>query len=637
MNFGFIKTAAATPKIKVADTEYNTVQILKMINEAVNKQTSLIAFPELCICGYTCSDLFYQKELLDSCEKCLEYIIEQTKTLDILCVIGVPVAFNSAIYNCAAVICHGKLLGLVPKVSIPNYNEFYESRQFAPGKGVNIDLVYASQKVRLSSSLVFTCESIPNFKFAVEICEDLWTPVSPSVFLATDGGATVIVNISASNEVIGKSQYRKDLVKIQSGKLYCGYVYCSSGVGESTTDCVYSGHSIIAENGTVLAESKKYKNSIIYTDIDVDKIICERRRTNTFCGDNLHEFEYIWFDLPVKQIELTRTFPKLPFVPGSKTDLDTRCDEIISMQSVGLSSRMEKTGISDLVIGISGGLDSTLALIVCIKALDMLKISHKNLHTITMPCFGTTSRTRSNAEKMAIAYGTDFCEVDITSAVRQHFKDISHDESLHNVTYENAQARERTQVLMDLANKYNALVVGTGDLSELALGWATYNGDQMSMYAVNASIPKTLVRYLVSFEASRSEEDLRNVLCDVLETPVSPELLPPDKNGEIAQKTESVVGPYELHDFFLYHFFRFGYTPKKIYYLACKSFENDYDKQTIKKWLFTFFSRFFSQQFKRSCMPDGPKVGTVALSPRGDLRMPSDASAKLWLDSINEL
>lgn len=633
MKYGFVKVAAATPKIRVADCEFNANQIIAQINEAEKNGASLVVFPELCVTGYTCSDLFLQSALLNAAKDAVKKIVFETAELDIISIVGTPIALRQSLFNCAVVIYKGKILGIVPKINIPNYSEFYEARHFTSGKHFDEGLFEFNgfDNVYFGSNLIFACRQMPDFSFAVEICEDLWTPESPSVELALSG-ANIICNLSCSDDVIGKAQYRRNLVKMQSGKLICGYIYSDSGFGESTTDMVFSGQNIISENASILAESKRFTTGIIYADVDVAKLSSERRRTNTFPHkkDNF----VIEFDMNLKRTRLSRTFPQMPFVPADKTDLANRCEEIITMQATGLATRLAHTGIKNVVLGLSGGLDSTLALIVCVHAFDMLFLDRKNIHTVTMPCFGTTKRTKSNAQLLAEAYGVSFEDIDITLAVRQHFSDINHNESITDITYENSQARERTQILMDLSNKYSGLVIGTGDLSELALGWATYNGDHMSMYAVNVSIPKTLVRYLTAYEAEKSEGILKNVLLDVLDTPVSPELLPPDNNGEIAQKTEDVVGPYELHDFFLYYLVRFGFSPSKIYYLAKQSFEGKYDNPTIKKWLTVFIKRFFSQQFKRSCLPDGPKVGSVTLSPRGDWRMPSDASVNLWLKDL---
>lgn len=640
MNYGFLRVAAATPKIRVTDCKGNGAKIIEQIKEACINNASVIAFPELCISGYTCGDLFLQRALLKSSEETLEEILSQTKDLNIISLIGIAVPCGEALYNCVAVCLKGKLLALVPKINIPNYTEFYEQRHFSSGKDLSVeDFVFANQKTVLSSNIVFASKDFKEFRFAVEICEDLWVANSPSINLTHNGKALLIFNSSTSDDVIGKAQYRKDLVKMQSGKLCCGYIFAASGYGESTTDMVFSGQDIISENAVVLAESKRFTTGITYGEIDLERIDSERRRLNTFHCDpeESKKIKKIEFSLKIKNFDLTREIPKTPFVPSSKSDLENRCEEILSIQATGLATRLEHTGINKVVLGLSGGLDSTLALIVCVHAFDMLKINRKNIIAVTMPCFGTTNRTKSNAEKLAEAYEVSFQEINIKKSVQQHFEDIGQSESVHDITYENCQARERTQLLMDLANKAKALVIGTGDLSELALGWATYNGDHMSMYAVNCSVPKTLVRYLTSFEASRSMDNLKAVLLDVLDTPVSPELLPPERDGTIAQKTEDVVGPYELHDFFLYYFIRFGYTPAKIFYLANLAFNGEYDKDIIKKWLITFLRRFFSQQFKRSCLPDGPKVGSVTLSPRGDFRMPSDALSKLWLEELENL
>lgn len=638
MKYGFVKTAAATPKIRVADCDYNANQIIACVKEAYQNGASLLIFSELCVTGYTCSDLFLQSTLLKAAEKAVLKIKNETKDLDIVFVVGVPIAVKQSLFNCGVVICKGEILGAVPKVNIPNYSEFYEVRHFTSGKNTVESVSYAGEDdVLISSKQIFRCLGMDDFTIGVEICEDLWVAESPSIRLA-QSGAAIICNLSCSDDLIGKAQYRRDLVKMQSAKLCCGYVYCDAGFGESTTDMVFSAQNIIAENGTIVSESCRFNNGITYADIDVERLMSERRRTNTYIDyipdSNSRYYSEKDFEIKKRDTKLSRTFPCTPFVPSDKSDLENRCEEILTIQATGLATRLAHTGIQNVVLGLSGGLDSTLALIVCVHAFDMLSLDRKNIHTVTMPCFGTTKRTKSNAEKLAEAYGVSFEEINITLAVRQHFSDIGHDESVTNITYENSQARERTQILMDLSNKYNGLVIGTGDLSELALGWATYNGDHMSMYAVNASIPKTLVRYLTAYEAQKSDGTLKNVLFDVLDTPVSPELLPPDKNGEIAQKTEDVVGPYELHDFFLYYLVRFGYAPSKIYYMAKLSFKDKYSEETIKKWLTVFIKRFFSQQFKRSCLPDGPKVGSVTLSPRSDWRMPSDASVKAWLDDL---
>ena len=625
MKDGFLRVASATPHIKVADCTGNAQKIIAMAKEAVENGASLVVFPELCITGYTCGDLFLQRALLNSAQENLKVIINETKELDCVILVGLPVRANSGLYNCAAVICHGDLLRLVPKKYIPNYSEFYELRHFTPAKDGSIDVGMFSgedtQWTEIGKNVIFECIEMPEFKLGVEICEDLWTAEPPSGKLALNG-ATIIANLSASDEVIGKADYRRMLVKSQSARLLSAYVYTSAGLGESTQDLVFSGHNLICENGSILAESKRFDTGIIYADVDLQKMENERAKANTFVGE--YNFERVCFHLPVKDLKLNRHFSKTPFVPSSKTHLDERCEEILTIQATGLATRIQHTNVKTVVIGLSGGLDSTLALIVAVHAMDMLRRDRKDIIAVTMPCFGTTKRTKSNAEILAESYGVSFKDINISKAVTQHFEDIGQSMEVLDVTFENGQARERTQVLMDIANKTGGFVIGTGDLSELALGWATYNGDHMSMYAVNASIPKTLVRHLTAFEAEHSEGSLKKALLDILDTPVSPELLPP-KDGEISQKTEDLVGPYELHDFFLYYLVRQGFTPKKIFRLAKIAFEGAYDDETIRKWLKTFLRRFFSQQFKRSCLPDGPKVGTVTLSPRGDWRMPSDA------------
>ena len=625
MKDGFLRVASATPHIKVADCTGNAQKIIAMSKEASANGASLVVFPELCITGYTCGDLFLQRALLNSAEENLKVIINETRELDCVILVGLPVRANSGLYNCAAVIYHGDLLGLVPKKYIPNYSEFYELRHFTPAKDGLIDVGMFSgentQFTEIEKNVIFQCVEMPEFKLGVEICEDLWTAEPPSGKLALNG-ATIIANLSASDEVIGKADYRRMLVKSQSARLLSAYVYTSAGLGESTQDLVFSGHNLICENGSILAESKRFDTGIIYADVDLQKMENERAKANTFVGE--YNFERVCFHLPVKDLTLHRHFSKTPFVPTNKTNLDERCEEILTIQATGLATRIQHTNAKSIVIGLSGGLDSTLALIVAVHAMDMLKRDRKDIIVVTMPCFGTTKRTKSNAEILAESYGVSFKDINISKAVTQHFEDIGQSLDVLDVTFENGQARERTQVLMDIANKTGGFVVGTGDLSELALGWATYNGDHMSMYAVNASIPKTLVRHLTAFEAEHSEGNLKKALLDILDTPVSPELLPP-KDGEISQKTEDLVGPYELHDFFLYYLVRQGFTPKKIFRLAKIAFEGAYDDETIRKWLKTFLRRFFSQQFKRSCLPDGPKVGTVTLSPRGDWRMPSDA------------
>lgn len=635
MKDGFIKAACVTPELKVADCEYNSDQIIENIKMAYSSGVTVCAFPELCITGYTCGDLFFQKKLLDKAMECLKKIISETSGFNMINIVGLPISSEGKIYNCAAIFNRGKLLAFVPKKNIPNYSEFYEARYFTPGRKYGIFNFYGSE-VPMGTDIVFQCDDMNEFTFGVEICEDLWVSDSPSVLLAKNG-ANVIINLSASNEVIGKSDYRKTLIKAQSGTLLCAYLYANAGTGESTTDMVYSGHSMIAENGTIMTESEKFINGMILCDVDLQKIESERRRSNTFTlyGDSeIRKFQKIIFDLDKYKINITNKISPTPFVPLNNTDLDMRCKEISMMQSFGLVKRLKHTGSKTVVLGLSGGLDSTLALIVTVNAFKQLDLDAKGIITVTMPCFGTTDRTYHNACLLAEKYGATLREINIKESVIRHFKDIDHDISMHDITYENSQARERTQILMDIANQCGGLVIGTGDLSELALGWATYNGDHMSMYAVNSSIPKTLVRYLVKYEADCQTGELKETLEDILDTPVSPELLPPDENGTILQKTEDLVGPYELHDFYLYYMVRFGFSPDKICRLALIAFNGVYDKDTILKWEKIFYRRFFSQQFKRSCLPDGPKVGSVTLSPRSDFRMPSDASSNIWLNDI---
>ena len=637
MQDGFVKIAAATPDLRVADCAYNASEIIKQAKQAAAKGAHLIVFPELCLTGYTCGDLFLQQTLLDGALAALETVCRETAGLNAAVVVGLPLMQQGKLFNVAAVLCGGKIEGIVPKQFIPNYSEFYEARHFVSGAGVPFQTVSLLGQDTLFAGgepLVFQCADMPEFTLGVEICEDLWVANPPSTRLA-QAGATVIVNLSASDEIIGKASYRRDLVRQQSARLLCAYLYADAGFGESTQDLVFAGHDLIAENGALLAESRLFDRGVIYADIDVQRLMHERRRMNTFTVE--HSPMVAALEIQPGANDLTdRSFPRTPFVPANKALRDERCEEILTLQATGLATRLRHTHARTAVVGLSGGLDSTLALIVLVHAFDMLGLDRKGILAVTMPCFGTTARTKGNAEKLADAYGVTLQTVDIKAAVDQHFSDIGQSKDDLSVTFENGQARMRTLVLMNLANKNGGMVVGTGDLSELALGWATYNGDHMSMYGVNASIPKTLVRYLVAYEADRAIGELSDVLYDVLDTPVSPELLPP-KDGEISQKTEDLVGPYELHDFFLYYMLRFGYPPRKIYRIARKTFAGAYDDATIKKWLTTFIRRFFTQQFKRSCLPDGPKVGTVTLSPRGDWRMPSDACAALWLEQAENL
>lgn len=636
MKNGFVKVAAATPDIRVADVEFNTQNIINAMEEAQKNGAKILVFPELCVTGYTCSDLFDHSVLLKASRKALLEIAENTNDKDMLVFVGAPLEVNGKLYNVAAAMNQGEIVGFTTKTFLPNYGEFYEMRQFTPGPQTVREITFEGKKIPFGPQILFQAEGMEELVVAAEICEDVWSPVPPSIQAALEG-ATVIVNCSASDETIGKDTYRRALISGQSARLISGYIYANAGEGESTTDLVFGGHNIIAENGTILKESSRYVNEIIYSELDLQRITGERRKNTTFQPLDEETLVRVPFTVEETKTFLTRTFPKKPFVPSDEQTRAQRCEEILTIQAMGLKKRLAHTNARTAVVGISGGLDSTLALLVTARAFDMLGRDKKDIIAVTMPCFGTTDRTYQNACEMSKKVGATLIEVPIADAVNVHFRDIGHDPEDHSVTYENCQARERTQVLMDIANKTWGMVIGTGDLSELALGWATYNGDHMSMYGVNASVPKTLVRHLVKYAADDTKDEaLKNVLYDVLDTPVSPELLPP-KDGDIAQKTEDLVGPYELHDFFLYFMLRFGYEPSKIFRIACMTFDGEYDKETIFKWLETFCRRFFSQQFKRSCLPDGPKVGTVAVSPRGDLRMPSDASAAIWLAELEEL
>lgn len=654
MKDGFIKVAACTPEIQVADVDFNVDKIISQLEKCREEGVKVAVFPELCITGYTCQDLFFQNALLDKAMEGVVKIAKTTADSDMLVAVGMPVRAKGKLYNCAAVIQNGEILKFIPKTHLPNYNEFYEARHFAPYRGecAAIDLREYGQLefIPPMEQTVFVCEEIPELVVGFELCEDLWVADPVSNYLAK-AGATLICNLSASDEVIGKDSYRRQLVSNQSARLVAGYIYCSAGDGESTQDMVFSGHNIIAENGSILAESRLFENGIIISEIDFKKLAFERRKISTYPAsaewdysskdsgfldkDNISRER---FSLEMGETALTRKFAKTPFIPSNQAERNERCHLILQMQSHGLMKRIAHTHSKTVVIGISGGLDSTLALLVCVMAMDLLKRPHTDIVAVTMPCFGTTKRTRSNAEILCDALGVTFREVDISKAVLQHFEDIGHDYNDHSVVFENGQARERTKVLMNIANQVSGMVVGTGDLSELALGWATYNGDHMSMYGVNASIPKTLVRHIVQYYGDTCTSDtLRDVLYDILDTPVSPELLPTDESGtEMTQKTEDLVGPYELHDFFLYYGIRWGFEPSKVKRLAKYAFEGDYPDEVIDKWLKTFYRRFFSQQFKRSCLPDGAKIGSVTLSPRGDWRMPSDAVAKLWLEDIDK-
>ncbi len=645
MKDGFVKVAAITPEVKVADVSYNCIQIKQAMMEASAAGARVVVFPELCITGYSCRDLFHQDALLGRAIDGLMELAEASATIPGIFFVGLPFVCLGKLYNVAAAISGGRVMGLVPKVHLPNYSEFYEARQFTAGRAdICIVPLKGDEVAPFGTNQIFSCNQMPELVIAAELCEDLWTPAPPSTAHAM-AGATVIVNLSASDEITGKSDYRRDLVAQQSARLYAGYIYASAGEGESTQDVVYSGHRIIAEGGSSLADSGLFTTGMTITEIDVKRLAARRRGMSTFAVAATNDYYIYGFDLPLEDVEITRHVDPHPFVPSDDVNLKRRCEEILSIQSMGLKKRLAHTNSQKAVIGISGGLDSTLALLVTVRAFDSLGLDRKGIIAITMPGFGTTDRTYTNAITMVKALGATLLEIPIAASVRQHFADIGQAESNHDITYENCQARERTQILMDVANKENGLVIGTGDLSELALGWATYNGDHMSMYGVNCSVPKTLVRHLVSYYANYcATPELTGILNDVLDTPVSPELLPPEE-GQISQKTEDLVGPYELHDFFLYHLMRFGEEPAKIYRLAQIAFgasanngeSATYDNATILKWLRTFYRRFFAQQFKRSCLPDGPKVGTVSLSPRGDWRMPSDAAASLWIEEIDKL
>ena len=625
MEYGFIKTAAITPKIEVADCARNAEVIAEGMEQAYQAGAQIVVFPELSLTGYTCGDLFLQESLIRGVSRALRHLAEKSlECPGMMSFVGLPVLFEQKLYNCAAVIQNGEILAFIPKKHLPNYSEFYEQRHFMPAPEENRRILWENKEIPFGNHILLACENMPALVIGAEICEDLWVASPPSIALAA-AGATLIVNLSASDETIGKDEYRRSLVKGQSARLLCGYVYCDAGDGESTTDMVFAGHNLIAENGEILMESEPFHNGMIITEIDVERLLYDRRRMSTWVSQT-EGYEKIGFRLPQTRTKLTRPISCCPFVPAD----DRRLEMILSMQDNGLKKRLSHTNADRAEIGISGGLDSTLALLVAVRAADQLGWDRNRVLGITMPCFGTTDRTRSNAELLCDRLGIECRRIDIADSVRVHFQAIAHDEKKQNVVFENAQARERTQILMDVANGCNGLVVGTGDLSELALGWATYNGDHMSMYGVNASVPKTLVRYLVRHEARKTEDpSLKNVLLDILDTPVSPELLPP-QDGEIAQKTEDLVGPYALHDFFLYYCIRWGFTPEKIEYLAEYAFQGEYEKKVIHRWIQNFYRRFFQQQFKRSCLPDGPKIGSVALSPRGDWRMPSDASQDLW-------
>ncbi|MCI8608653.1 MAG: NAD(+) synthase [Firmicutes bacterium] len=642
MKYGFVKVEAISPDLRVADCTYNTEKIIEAMEAADERGSQLVVFPELCITGYTCGDLFLQQSLLEAAKSSMFKITEASMGLNLVVIVGVPLEWEGKLYNCAAVICGGDILGIIPKTYLPNYCELYERRWFSPapkGIGQYHTSIGFFEEAPFGTDLVFRCNQMPEFTFGVEICEDLWAPVPPSTFRAL-GGANIIVNLSASNEVIGKNQYRRQLVTNQSARLLCGYVYASAGHGESTTDMVFSGSNIIAENGVILHESVPFGEGHSMAEIDVARLCTERMRNTSF-RSNFAQFRCEEFDLDMVENTLTRTISPTPFIPSDEKQRTERCELILNIQADGLSKRIEHTHSKRVIIGISGGLDSCLALLASVRAMKQQGLPTNHIHAITMPCFGTSHRTRSNAEILCKELGVTFEEINITDTVLQHFKDIGQDPNNTNTTFENSQARIRTLVLMDKANQLGGLVVGTGDLSELALGWATYNGDHMSMYGINAGIPKTLVRHIVNYEADLAAASERQVLADclrdILDTPVSPELLPTAETGEIAQQTESIIGPYELHDFYLYYVLRFGFTPKKIFFIAKSAFLDKYEDTVLLYWLRNFYRRFFAQQFKRSCLPDGPKVGSITLSPRGDWRMPSDAVSAIWLEEIDEL
>ncbi len=635
--YGYVKVGASTLELKVSDTIYNVQTIKKQIDEAVNKNIQIISFPELSITGYTCGDLFNQDILIDKAYEGLKDLVDYSKDKMIVIIVGSPIKCENKLYNCAVVINNGKILGIVPKTYIPNYNEFYEMRWFKSSNDLKIkEINLFNEFVPIGVDLIFTSKLDDELKFGVEICEDVWSLYPKSNDYASSG-ASIIFNLSASNETIGKYDFRKELIKMQSIKTISGYVYSSSGINESSTDLLFSGSSLIYENGKLLSENNRFdfNSNLIYSDIDIKRLVNDRRKNTSFISNTDKEYRNIYFTTSKNNL-ISRKYSKYPFVPSNEDKREERCKEIINIQSSALAKRLKHTNIQKCVIGVSGGLDSTLAFLVIKKAFEKLKIDNKNIIAVTMPGFGTTNRTYENALDLIKINNATLKEIDIKKACLVHYSDIDQDINNHDITYENAQARERTKILMDIANKENALVIGTGDLSELALGWCTYNGDHMSMYSVNSSIPKTLVKYLVKYIADTDKKN-KKVLYDILSTPISPELLPADEKGNIKQITEDKIGPYILHDFYLYHFFRYGASPKKIYMLAVNTFENEYSKEEILKWLKVFIKRFFTQQFKRSCMPDGVKVGSISLSPRGDLRMPSDASYNIWIKELEEI
>ena len=635
MKDGFVSVACGTPKLRLADCNYNAEQTFTLMRKAEKAGAKVLVLPELGLTGYSCGDLFYQDTLLRASEEALSTVLAATRNLEVVTAVGMPLRVNNKLYNCAVIIQKGTVLGVVPKTHLPNYGEFYEKREFATAPEENGTVTLLGKSVPFGNKMVFRCANMPDLALGFEVCEDMWAPCSPAVDL-TAAGATVIGNLSASNDIIGKDSYRRQLVTMQSAKLLCGYVYTSAGEGESSSDVVFGAHQMIAENGTMLAE-RRFDGGLLVSEVDVQKLCYERRRTQMF--DKTPAVWEVPFSLTLSETKLTRYVAPQPFVPEGKEDRDARCREILLIASLGLKQRLEHTGAKTAVVGLSGGLDSTLAVLITGLAMKMLDRPMTDIVAVTMPCFGTTDRTKNNAVILAERMGATLKTVDISASVRSHFKDIGHDMEDHSVTFENGQARERTQVLMDIANQTGGLVIGTGDLSELALGWCTYNGDHMSMYGVNCSIPKTLVRHLVGYLArdnAEKDQELHDVLEDILDTPVSPELLPAVQ-GKISQKTEDLVGPYELHDFFLYYMLRWGFSPAKIYRLAVYALGKQYSRGVILKWLKTFYRRFFTQQFKRNCVPDGPKIGSVAMSPRGDWRMPSDAKMNLWQAELDTL
>lgn len=638
--YGFVRVASVSPEMRIADIDFNTEKIIEACLEAKKNSCNLILFPELALSGYTCADLFYQSSLINACYSSFKKLIDFSLAHSLTIIVGSPIMANNRLFNCAIVFSNGKIIGIVPKTYLPNNNEYYEERWFSSEFDRTTESVSIfDEEIPFGANLIFECSDIEGLKFGLEICEDLWAINPPSANLAAEA-ASVLFNLSASDEFLGKSQYRKNLVINQSARCIAAYVYSSAGPNESTTDVLFSGHCLIAENGNLLAENNRFdfNTNIIYADIDLEKLNSERLKNNSFSATKPNnKYRYIKFNIKNSPSDkFLRTYSKTPFVPSDINQRDENCSEIMNIQSTALAKRMKHIGITEVVLGLSGGLDSTLALLVCLRAFDKLQLDRKGIHTIIMPGFGTSNRTRTNAISLAEHSGTTMQIIDISDSVNLHFKDINHSPDNHNVVYENAQARERTQILMDISNQVNGIVIGTGDLSEIALGWSTYNADHMSMYAVNSGVPKTLVAYIVDWYAKHSgESEIKDILLDIIDTPISPELLPLDSNNQIQQKTESSIGPYKLHDFFLYHFVRFNYTPKKLYFMAMHTFKDEFTAEEIMNCLQVFIKRFFFNQYKRSCIPDGIKVGSVALSPRGDWRMPSDASPNIWLKNLN--